>query len=135
MGEKVGEKLGEKVGEKTGEKVEESLGEIHKLNLCQNTQCFLVQSLGFQHFRHNLYNQKPKLIAIFSSNYSLELYLPKFLGPCDFWPFFLVNVFQKKSLLLRKGLKKSLSKKNLVSKNLKFWNFFFQLKKIFVSQY
>ena len=35
MGKKVGEKLGEKVGEKTGEKVEESLGEIHKLNLCQ----------------------------------------------------------------------------------------------------
>ena len=72
-----------------------------------NTQCLLVQISVFQHFRHNIYNQEPKLMGIFSSNYSLELYLPKFLGPCDFLPFFLINVFQKKSLLLREGLQKS----------------------------
>ena len=53
-------------------------------------------------------NQKPKLMAIFSSNHSLDLYLPKSLGPCDFLPFFLINVFQKKSLLLREGLQKIL---------------------------
>ena len=39
---------------------------------------------------------------------SLELYMPKFLGPCDFLPFFLINIFQKKSLLLREGLQKIL---------------------------
>ena len=47
-------------------------------------------------------------MAIFSSNHSLDLYLPKSLGPCDFLPFFLINVFQKKSLLLREGLQKIL---------------------------
>ena len=44
-------------------------------------------------------------MAIFSSNHSLDCYLPKALGPCDFLPFFLMNVFQKKSLLFREGLK------------------------------
>ena len=70
----------------------------------KKTPNVLVQSLGFQNFRHNWSNQKPKLMAIFSSNYSLELYLPKFLGPCYFLPFFLINVFQKKSLLLKEEL-------------------------------
>ena len=46
-------------------------------------------------------------MAIFSSNQSFELYLPKFLGPYDFLPFFLMNVFQKKILLLREGLQKN----------------------------
>ena len=32
------------------------------------------------------------------SNYSLELYLPKLLGPCDLLPLFLIKVFQKKRL-------------------------------------
>ena len=43
--------------------------------LAKKTPDVLVQSLGFQHFRHNLLNQKPKLMAIFSSNYSRKLYL------------------------------------------------------------
>ena len=47
-------------------------------------------------------------MVIFSSNHSLDLYLPKFMGPCDFLPFFLINVFQKNSLLLREGLQKIL---------------------------
>ena len=34
--------------------------------------------------------------------------MPKYLGPCDLLPFFLINVFQKKSLLLREGLQKIL---------------------------
>ena len=35
-------------------------------------------------------------MAIFSpSNHSLALNLPKFLGPCDFLPFFLINVFRR----------------------------------------
>ena len=67
----------------------------------------LVQSSRFPHFRHNLKIKKPNLIAILSSYHSLELYLPKFMGPCDFLPFFLINVFQMKSLLLREGLQKN----------------------------
>ena len=47
-------------------------------------------------------------MAIFSSNHSLDLYLPNSLGRCDFLPFFLINVFQKQSLLLREGLQKIL---------------------------
>ena len=42
-----------------------------------------------------------------STNHPLDLYLPKYLGPCDFLPFFLINVFQKKSLLSTEGLRKS----------------------------
>ena len=37
----------------------------------------------------------------------LEISIFKFVVPCDFLPFFLINVFQKKSLLLREGLQKS----------------------------
>ena len=47
-------------------------------------------------------------MAIFYSNLLLELYLLKFLGPCDFLPFFLIKVFQKRSLLIREGLQKNL---------------------------
>ena len=46
-------------------------------------------------------------MAMFSSNHSLDLYLHKSLGPCNCLPFFLINVFQKKSLLLMEGLQKN----------------------------
>ena len=46
-------------------------------------------------------------MAIFCSNQSFELYLPRFLVPYDFLPFFLINVFQKKRLLIREGLQKN----------------------------
>ena len=81
--------------------------------LAKKQSMFLVQSSGFQHFRHNLKkNQKPKIMAIFSSNHSLELYFPKFPVRCDFLPFFLINVFQKKSLLLWEELQKILYSDN-----------------------
>ena len=51
-------------------------------------------------------------MAIFSSNHPLYLYMPNSLGPCDFLPFFLINVFQKKSLLPREGSRKILYTNN-----------------------
>ena len=68
--------------------------------------------MGFQHFRPTLHNQKPKLMAIFSSNHSLELYLPKFMGPFDFLPFFLINAFKIKVYCSGKGSKNILYSDN-----------------------
>ena len=89
----------------------------------KNSQCFLVQSSGFQHFRH----QKPKLMAIFSRNHSLKLYLHKFLDPCDLLPFFLLSVFQKKSLLLREGLQNILYSDNILPFYM--WAYFYLLRR------
>ena len=42
---------------------------------------YLVPIWRFQHFRHHLQNPKPQLLAICSSNHSLDLYFSKSLGP------------------------------------------------------
>ena len=42
---------------------------------------FLVPGYRSYHFRHLLQNQKLYMMARFSSNHSLDLYLPKSLGP------------------------------------------------------
>ena len=41
-----------------------------------------MSCLRSQHFRHLLQSQKLYLMASLSSNHSLDLYLPKSLGPC-----------------------------------------------------
>ena len=47
----------------------------------KTTNFFLVPGLRSQHFGHLLQKPKPQLTASLPSNHSLDLYLPKSLGP------------------------------------------------------
>ena len=47
----------------------------------KSTNFFFAPGRRFQHFKHILQNAKLYLLASFSSNHWLDLYLPKSLGP------------------------------------------------------
>ena len=58
---------------------------IHQKTLAKKHQFFLaVPGLRSQHFRHLLQKLKLKMMASWSSNHLLDLYLPKSLGPYTF---------------------------------------------------
>ena len=50
-------------------------------NIRKKAPFFLVPGSRPQHFGHILQKPKPQLMASLSSNHSLDLYLPKSLGP------------------------------------------------------
>ena len=54
---------------------------LHQKTLAKKAQIFLVPDLRSQHFRHIIRKPKLQLMASLCSNHSLDLYLPKSLGP------------------------------------------------------
>ena len=53
---------------------------VHQKTLAKNHQLFLVPGSRSKHFGQLLQNPKLQLMASLSSNHSLDLYLPKYLG-------------------------------------------------------
>ena len=54
---------------------------LHPKTLAKKATFFFVPGLRSQYLKHLLQNPKLKLVASLSSNHSLDLYLPKSLGP------------------------------------------------------